>query len=117
MSRRRDRLVHQIAVLVECSGLLRQQLLHYERTMTKIAKGLEAGTPGMVAARGTGIPTQRRRVTEAIQEFEAARHELRLALFALGKEEGASISEVGRVLGISRQLASRLADEAAESGG
>jgi hypothetical protein len=50
-------------------------------------------------------------VTEAIQEFEAARHQLRLALFSLGKEEGASISEVGRVLGISRQLASRLAGE------
>jgi len=108
-------LVHQIAVLVECSGLLRQQLLHYERTMTKIAKGLEAGTPGMVAARGTGIPTQRRRVTEAIQEFEAARHRVRVVMFALAKEQGSSASDLARALGISRQLASRLAAEAEET--
>jgi len=83
--------------------------------MVKIAKHLEGGAPGVAAAQGTGIPTERRQVTEAIEEFEAARHQLRLALFALGKEEGASISEVGRVLGISRQLASRLAAESEET--
>ena len=55
-------------------------------------------------------------MTEAVEESEAARHQLRLALFAVGKEEGASISEVGRVLGISRQLASRLAGEATNAG-
>jgi hypothetical protein len=79
--------------------------------MVAIAERLEDGAPAIGAAKGTGIPTERRQVTEAIQEFEAARHQLRLALFSLGKEEGASISEVGRVLGISRQLASRLAGE------
>lgn len=80
--------------------------------MAAIAERLEAGAPGISASKGTGIPSERRQVTESIEEFEAARHQLRLALFALGKEEGASISEVGRVLGISRQLASRIAAEA-----
>jgi hypothetical protein len=115
MSAKRDNLVHRIAELVECSALLRAQLELYEATMTTIATRLEKGEPGMTAARGTAIPAQRQAVTEAIQEFESARHQLRLALFALGKEEGASISEVGRVLGISRQLASRLAGEAASA--
>lgn len=82
--------------------------------MVTIGERLEEGAPAIGAAKGTGIPTERRQVTEAIQEFEAARHQLRLALFSLGKEEGASISEVGRVLGISRELASRLAGESDE---
>jgi len=113
MSTKRERLLAQIAELVESAALLREQLQAYEKAMLRIAKRLENGEPGVTAARGTGIPTQRRQVTESIEEFEAARHQLRLALFALGREEGASISEIGRVLGISRQLASRLAGEAA----
>lgn len=112
MTAKRERLVHRIVELVECSALLREKLQRYERAMVKIATHLKDGEPGIAAAKGTGIPSERRQVTEAIEEFESARHQLRLALFALGKEEGASISEVGRVLGISRQLASRLADEA-----
>jgi len=116
MSTKRQRLLHRISHLVACSALLREQLRRYERAMLKIATGLENGAPGVAAAKGTGIPTERRQVTEAIEEFEAARHQLRLALLALGKEEGASISEVGRVLGISRQLASRLAAESEETG-
>jgi hypothetical protein len=94
--------------------MLRAQLRRYEVAMVTIGERLEEGAPAIGAAKGTGIPTERRQVTEAIQEFEAARHQLRLALFSLGKEEGASISEVGRVLGISRELASRLAGESDE---
>jgi hypothetical protein len=112
MSSKRQRLEQRVSALVACSVHLRGQLADYERTMRRIAERLEEGAPGITASRGTSIPSERRQVTEAIEEFEAARHQLRLALFALGTEEGASISEVGRVLGISRQLASRLAAEA-----
>lgn len=111
MTTKRDLLAQRIAELVECSALLRGHLQRYETAMGKIAEHLDEGVSAVTASRGTGIPSERRLVTEAIQEFEAARHQLRLALFALAKEEGASISEVGRVLGISRQLASRLAAE------
>ena len=111
----RQRLIDQIARLVESSGRLRTELKGYEKTMSGIARRLEAGEPGIGASAGTDIPSQRKRVTEVIEEFEAERRLLRLALFTLGKEEGASISEIGRVLGISRQLASRLAGEAARS--
>lgn len=112
MTSKRQHLLDRIAQLIESSVHLREQLRRYEKAMAVIAKRLETGAPGISASKGTGIPSERRQVTEAIEEFEAARHELRLALFALGKEEGASMSEVGRVLGISRQLASRLAAEA-----
>jgi hypothetical protein len=116
VSQKSQRLVQRIVELVESSATLRQQLQLYETSMNKIAKRLEDGVRGMDAAVGSGIPSERRHVTEAIQEFESARHQLRLALFVLGKEEGASISEVGRVLGISRQLASRLAAETERRG-
>jgi len=55
-------------------------------------------------------------MTESMEEFEAARYQLRLAIFALGQEEGSSISEFARALGISRQFASRLANEVSSSG-
>ena len=111
---KRENLIRTIEELVSSSSRLRETLQGYERAMVKIGRGLERGEPAISASQGTGIPAQRRQVTEAIEEFEAARHRLRLALFALAGEEGASISEVGRVLGISRQLASRLAGEAAQ---
>jgi hypothetical protein len=115
VSTKRENLARSIAELVESSAILRDQLEQYETTMAAIGRRVADGIPAVEAARGTEIPAERRRVTEAIQEFEAARHQLRLVLFAVGREEGASISEVGRVLGISRQLASRLAGESDEA--
>lgn len=103
----------RIRELNEAAGRLRGTLRQYERTMARIADRLEAGEQAITASQGTGIPAERRQVTEAIDEFEAARHQLRLALMVAARAEGASISDVGRVLGISRQLAARLAAEAA----
>jgi len=107
----RRRLVRSIQDLIEASADLRENLHHYERSMNKIAEHLQRGENAMTAANGTSIPSERRRVTEAIEDFEAARHQLRLALIVLGREEGASLTEIGHALGISRQLASRLAGE------
>ena len=45
--------------------------------------------------------------------FEVARHRARVAIFALAIEQGTNLSEMGRALGISRQLSSRLGAEAA----
>jgi len=112
VSTKREHLILRQYEVVESSALLRAELLGYEKAMIKIAKRLERGDPAATAGLGTGVPAQRRQVTEAVEQFEAARHQLRIALFALGMEEGASISEIGRVLGISRQLASRIANEA-----
>lgn len=109
----KKRLVLRIHDLNEAAARLRATLRQYEKTMAKIADRLEAGEPAVAASRSTGIPSERRQVTEAIEEFESARHQLRLALMIAARAEGASISDVGRVLGVSRQLAARLAAEAA----
>ena len=113
MSRRRRGLISAIDDLNAASALLRETLQRYEKEMTRIRRRLEDGEQAIDASRGTAIPAQRRQVTEGIEEFEAARHRLRAALLAAGQEEGASFSEVARVLGISRQLASRIASQAA----
>jgi len=105
--------MEEIAELVQSAASLRTQLRNYELTMTEIGERLDQGWPAIEASIGTPIPGQRSQVTAAIREFECTRHQLRLALFTLGRAEGASISDVGRILGISRQLASRLAAEAA----
>jgi hypothetical protein len=112
MSNKRDQLIRRHYEVIESSSQLRTQLLDFEKAMLKIANRLEGGEPAVSAGHGIGAPGHRQRVTEALSQFEGSRHQLRLALFALALEEGASMAEVGRVLGISRQLASRIAAEA-----
>ena len=108
MSRKRRGLLSAIDDLNAASSHLRGTLQQYERAMTKIGRRLEAGEPAISAGKGTDVPAQRKQVTEGIEEFEAARHHLRVALLAAAQEEGASASDVARVLGVSRQLISRI---------
>ena len=54
----------------------------------------------------------RRTVTDAVAEFEAARHRTRVALVAVGVDNGMSGAEIGQALSFSRQLASRYLAEA-----
>jgi hypothetical protein len=112
MSKKRERLIHRQYKLVESSAQLRAELLGLEKALIKIAKRLENGDTAVSAGHGVGAPGRRQKVTECIEQFEASRHQLRLALFSVSLEEGATISDLGRVLGISRQLASRIAAEA-----
>ena len=107
LSANRQRLIEKIASAVGNAAFLRMQLQCLEGTMVNVAGRLENCELGITAA--NGISTQRRQVGEAIDEFRAAWHQLLLAWFAIGDEDGASISDLGQVLGVSEQLASRLA--------
>ncbi len=111
MSKKTDRLAERVNELVECSTRLRNLLTHYEEANLELVKLMGEGHHALPALRGVQAPIKRREVTETFEEFDATRHEVRLALLAVCMEEGESRSEVGRVLGISRQLASRLAAE------
>jgi hypothetical protein len=111
MSTKSEILVRRISDVIEADDRLRQVLLDYRRANVNLAKRIGNGDPGVIALTNLNASIRRRTVTESMEEFESARHLLRVALFALCMEEGASISDVGKVLGISRQLASRLAAE------
>jgi DNA invertase Pin-like site-specific DNA recombinase len=116
MTKKSKALVQRIAELDEANEHLRTALLRHKQGLAQAAKRAEAARWSVEAVQAGGAPEIRNEVTQAIDAFEAARHQVRLAMFALGIETGASISEIARSLGISRQLGSKLAKEAKELG-
>jgi len=112
MTTNRERLITNATELLEKSTMLRSQLGTYESAIDAFIERLRADENAAAAAHGVNIPEFRQRVTDMMKEFDVTRHQLRVAFFAVGKDEGASGSELGRALGISRQLASRIAAEA-----
>jgi len=108
--------VHRISELEESNDELREKLLLHKRALREAARGVESGNLTPDAVRSGGAPAMRVDLTDALAEFERARHQVRLALFAfMGLEQDTSTAEIGRSLGISRQLASRLAQEPKQS--
>lgn len=56
----------------------------------------------------------RKGVSDAVNDFEAARHRFRLALVALAVDHGMTARQVGEAFAFSRQLAGRYLKEARE---
>jgi hypothetical protein len=81
-------------------------------TARRLEKGDEKLTDILVSLHAA---ERRQEINDAIEGFESARHAVRLAFFALGRRQGDTPTSVGRALGISRQLASRLANMAEDS--
>ena len=105
-------MVRQISALTEATDNLEAVLARYKRAINDLAAHIEEGESVLEAfTEMDGAMLRQRELTETFQEFEAARHTVRLAVFALATAQGAGPSELGRRLGISRQLASRLATE------
>ncbi|HLX89726.1 MAG TPA: hypothetical protein VKR22_14880 [Acidimicrobiales bacterium] len=110
---KRDELVAQIAELVEAGRALQDCLGRNEKAITDLADRVQRGE-SILEAFGAmdGVMRRHRELPETLEEFESARHQTRLALFDLALDQGATASELARRLGISRQLASRLAGSA-----
>jgi hypothetical protein len=61
---------------------------------------------------GADAASRRREFAQAMTDFENARRRLRIAVLRLGEEQGESVADMAKALGISRQLAYRhLAEE------
>jgi len=114
MSRRTNRLIRDVEVLVDATEHLRTVMRGFARLNASLAKRVGNGEDLVSTLEDLNGPLRRREVTDALEEFEAARHRVRLSMFGVAEEQDASISEVARSLGISRQLASRLAAEAGD---
>jgi len=113
-TRREQNLARKMKALIEVTEDLRSVLLAYKRVSAQVVERVEKGHTLVAALEALRGPIRRRAVTEAVENFEGARHAVRVAMFALGQENGTSASELGRQLGISRQLSARLAKEAEE---
>ena len=117
MTKKALHLVSELSTLMDATERLRETLARYKRASASLARRIEGGASVFEAFDDMdGAMHRHRELTEMLEEFERARHQVRLALFELAGAQGASMSELGRRLGISRQLASRLAKEAAAAG-
>jgi hypothetical protein len=108
-------LARRLGDLVEANDRLCDVLVRQRALMAKAATNIETAglTVGGLLSRDAA--KLRGELTNALDEFERTRHMVRLSLFAvLGLDQGETVAEIARTLGISRQLASRLARESAD---
>jgi len=111
-SKNNKQLARRMATLVEANERLCATLEHHRSLMSQAAEDAQSGRLHIEGLVTGGAATMREELTTALDEFEVARHAVRLALFrVLGGDQGATISDIARSLGISRQLASRLSQE------
>jgi hypothetical protein len=100
-----------MATLVETTDEVCAVLRRYRASSVTLANRVEQGEDLQDIFPVIEGPARPREVTEILIKFETARHEVRLAMFELGREQGLSMSEVGKQLGMSRQRASALANK------
>ena len=113
----RERAIESIRRTLDASAALRRHLLETERSGRRMVSALKRGVPipEAVEASGSSAAELRRSTKDLLDEYEAARHQMRAAFILPSVEGGMSIGELGRTLGVSRQLASRLVREARET--
>lgn len=113
---RRDEAAAGLMELIEATGVLRRQLVVHETECRQVLADVEDRVPIGSALSNVRADNWRSTATEAIQRFEATRHRVRLVLVAMSLDDGASIAEVARTWGVSRQLASRWVQETRQPG-
>lgn|GEM_PF-2140360 len=103
-------LLRQISELVESAEHLRDALARYAASCGHLAE-LVQHTGAIDALTQIGASQIRPELTDALDRFAGARHEVRVAITDVALREGSSVSDVGRALSISRQLAHRIAND------
>jgi hypothetical protein len=113
----RERAIESVERTLEASAALRKHLLENERTGRRMISAIRRGVPisEAVEASGSCAADLRRSTKDVLDDYESARHVMRAAFILPTVDGGTSIGEIGRTLGISRQLASRLVQEARET--
>jgi hypothetical protein len=112
MASARDDAIAKMEAHIVSSQELRAHLRHHESVCRRLQKCLESESDLHTALQAIESDQWREELTSSLDEFEHRRHVARLALIAVGLNQGMSIGEVGRSWGFSRQLAARLAREA-----
>jgi hypothetical protein len=116
MSDELERVRHALEGIVRADEDLQIAAERHREMSLETARRLENGTENLTDVLvDLNAAERRQEVNDAIEGFESARHAVRLSFFALGRTQGATPTSVGRALGISRQLASRLANLSEES--
>lgn len=107
------RLSSQLTDLIAESKALRDVLARNERAAAKLQRQLERHGSVLDAMEALeNSMSGPRELPEAIDQFETTRRKARHAIFILATKQGVSTSEMARRFGFSRQLASRIVQEA-----
>jgi hypothetical protein len=104
--------VRAIQDLIEANRSVRKALRQNEVILKRALKKLGQGADVPMTLRAMPADVPRQSANDALEEYTAARHNLRLVLITECLERGVSIGEIGRQWGFSRQLAARYAKEA-----
>jgi DNA-directed RNA polymerase specialized sigma24 family protein len=98
----------ELDVATEESGRLFDRL----RTQARhLRPQIERGAKASDLTHSLRISDCRAAVSQALTRIEKARHQFQRAMFLLAAAEGASLADIARAWGISRQLVSRMTRE------
>lgn len=111
MEAKRKQLERRLHELVETNTELQVALERYSESNVQLAERIAQGAPLIEAMESMGGAAVREDINGALENVAKARHRVRVAMCILAIEQGTSLSDLARSLGISRQLASRLAAE------
>jgi Homeodomain-like domain len=89
----------------------RDQLKFMEGVIRRVRKMTESGRSPSEVADAVDFAKGRAATSAVIREVQAARHRAQRAQFKLAAAEGATMAEIARQWGVSRQLVSRMVKE------
>ena len=101
---------------LEAMKRAREQLRSTEAAYRRAIRAIESGRPIGDTLDIISAAAIRSDLNGALADLEHSRHRARLAMLVGGIDEGLSVSELGRKMGVSRQLAARYAHEIAGPG-
>ena len=107
----REESIRSLLELEEALVDVRSHLKTLEGTMRRARRLAEAGHPALDIAIAVNASQARAGASATIDEIQHARHRARQLQFKLSAAEGASMAEIARGWGVSRQLVSRMVKE------
>jgi len=107
----RDEAIRSIGEMEEAILATRNQLRVMEAVMRRGRKMLESGRGASEVASVNHAAEARAATSEIIRRVQGARHRAQQAQFKLAAAEGATMAEIARGWGVSRQLVSRMVKE------
>jgi len=113
----REYAIRAVERTLEASATLRRHLRLTERVGARTIEALHRLVPvsQSVESAGASQADLLKDYHAIFHRYELCRHEMRAAFILPSLDEGMSIGDIGRALGVSRQLASRLVGEAKAS--
>jgi hypothetical protein len=108
----RNDAVRSLRELEEAIVTTRAQLKVMETLMRRSRRMMETGRGANEVARTANAAQARASTSKIIRDVQAARHRAQQAQFKMAAAEGATMAEIARNWGVSRQLVSRMVKEA-----